>query len=56
MKTFFLIIVITGVFITSCKKTYVCTDTYGNTVGEVKASSQDKADALCPSGTDAKKK
>lgn len=56
MKSFFLIIVIACALITSCKKTYVCTDAYGNKVGEVKASSQDKADALCPSGSDAEKK
>ncbi len=54
--TFFLIIVITCTLITSCKKTYVCKDTYDNKIGEVKASSQDKANSLCPSGSHAEKK
>jgi hypothetical protein len=53
---FFLIIVITYALITSCKKTYICKDAYGNKTGEVKASSQDKANSMCPSDGHAEKK
>ena len=58
MKTkFFLIIVATCSLITSCKKTtYVCKDINNIETGEVKASSQDKANSMCPSGGHAEKK
>lgn len=57
MKTkFFLIIVVTCTLITSCNKTYVCKDTYDNEIGEVRASSQNKANAMCPSGSHAEKR
>lgn len=57
MKTGKLLLILACLTIlASCKKTYVCKDQYDNAIGEVKASSQSKADALCPSGSHGVKK
>lgn len=53
MKTTILIVAMACLSFMSCKKTYQCINEVDAITGEVEASSQKKANSLCPEGSGA---